>query len=106
MYADTVTNSMERCITETLRRREIQKAYNREHNITPATVKKEIRGILEISTKAETEKEIKHAKKQYTAAERAKLIEKLTAQMKDAAKILEFEHAAYLRDRINELRGK
>jgi excinuclease ABC subunit B len=105
MYADTVTGSMERCIAETDRRRKIQIAYNEKHGITPRTIQKDIRGILEISSKAATDKEIKHAKKQYTAAERARLIEKLTAEMKDAAKILEFEHAAYLRDRINELRG-
>ncbi|MDR0992418.1 MAG: excinuclease ABC subunit UvrB [Ruminococcus sp.] len=105
MYADTVTGSMERCIAETDRRRKIQIAYNEKHGIKPRTIQKDIRGILEISSKTATDKEIKHAKKQYTAAERARLIEKLTAEMKDAAKILEFEHAAYLRDRINELRG-
>jgi excinuclease ABC subunit B len=105
MYADTVTGSMERCIAETDRRRKIQIAYNQKHGITPRTIQKDIRAVLEISSKSATDKEIKHAKKQYTAAERARLIEKLTAEMKDAAKILEFEHAAYLRDRINELRS-
>jgi excinuclease ABC subunit B len=93
------------CITETERRRNIQKAYNEKHSITPQTIIKDIRGVLEISTRAETDSEVKAAKKQYTAIEKARLIESLTEQMKDAAKILEFEHAAFLRDKINELKG-
>ncbi|MDR0903582.1 MAG: excinuclease ABC subunit UvrB [Ruminococcus sp.] len=105
MYADTVTKSMYACITETERRRNIQKAYNEKHGITPQTIIKDIRDVLEISTRAETDSEVKAAKKQYTAIEKARLIESLTEQMKDAAKILEFEHAAFLRDKINELKG-
>jgi excinuclease ABC subunit B len=105
MYADTVTKSMYACITETERRRTIQQRYNKEHNITPETIKKDIRDVLEISTRSEADSEVKAAKKQYTPLERQKLIEKLTAEMKDAAKILEFEHAAFLRDKINELKG-
>jgi excinuclease ABC subunit B len=105
MYADTVTKSMYACITETDRRRSIQKAYNESHGITPTTVKKDVRDVLEISTRVEADSEVKAAKTQYTPLERQRLIEKLTAEMKDAAKILEFEHAAFLRDKINELRG-
>ena len=98
MYADSVTPSMEKALTETYRRREKQMKYNEEHNITPTTINKGVREILEIST--HKEKNLKHLKPQ----EKEKLIKELTAEMKAAAKLLEFEHAAYLRDRINELR--
>ena len=101
MYADTVTPSMERAIRETLRRREKQAAYNRAHGIVPQTIHKDVRDIIEISSKAETEKK---STKKLSRREREELIEKLTKEMRAAAKILEFEHAAYLRDRIEKLR--
>ncbi|MEG2192703.1 MAG: helicase-related protein, partial [Oscillospiraceae bacterium] len=100
MYADVVTNSMERAIGETYRRREIQMKYNEEHGITPQTIKKDIRGIIEISSKDDTpQKQAKRMSKR----ERELLIERLSKEMKEAAKILEFEHAAFLRDRIDRL---
>ena len=102
MYADVVTRSMERAITETYRRREIQIKYNREHGIVPQTIKKDIRGIIEISSKEDSPK--KQAKRM-SKAEKEQLIERLTKEMKQAAKILDFEHAAYLRDRIEKLRN-
>ena len=105
MYADTVTESMEHAISETFRRREIQKKYNEEHGITPQTIQKEVREILEISAKDETESRTKNTKRM-THKEREALIAKLTAEMKNAAKILEFEHAAYLRDKINQLKAE
>ncbi|MBQ5313698.1 MAG: excinuclease ABC subunit UvrB, partial [Oscillospiraceae bacterium] len=103
MYADTVTNSMERAITETYRRREIQLKYNEEHGIVPQTIKKDIRGIIEISSKDDeaNKKRISRMSK----AEKENLIEKLTKEMKEAAKILDFEHAAFVRDRIEKLRN-
>ena len=102
MYADSVTSSMERAILETERRREKQMQYNKEHGITPKTIVKGVRDIIELTPKDKTgEKAYKNMKK----ADREKLIAKLTAEMKQAAKMLEFEHAAYLRDRINKLRG-
>ena len=100
MYADQVTPSMEYAITETERRRAIQERYNAEHGITPKTIKKDVAEILEISTHKE---EGKKKKKHYTPAERAELIERYKKEMKAAAKLLEFEHAAYLRDKIKEL---
>lgn len=103
MYADCVTNSMERAIEETERRRSIQMAYNKEHGIVPKTIKKEIRKVLEISSKETVEKK---TGKKLTKAQKAELIANLTEQMKEAAKMLEFEHAAYLRDKIKELEGK
>lgn len=99
MYGDVVTNSMERAIKETMRRREKQEKYNKEHGIVPKTIKKDVRGILEISS---SKNEKSH--KRMSRAEKEQMIKQLTAEMKAAAKILEFEHAAYLRDRINKLR--
>ena len=102
MYADEVTPSMERAITETERRRAIQSRYNEEHGITPKTIIKDVRDIIEIGTKAESDK----PDSKLSRAEKEALIKRLTEEMKQAAKILEFEHAAYLRDRINKLREK
>ena len=101
MYADRVTNSMERAITETNRRRQKQLAYNEAHGIVPKTIIKDVRSVIEISSKDETEEK---SSKRMSRAERERLIVKLTAEMKSAAKILEFEHAAYLRDKIEKLR--
>lgn len=101
MYADSVTGSMERAITETERRREIQKKYNLEHGIAPKTIVKGVRDVIEISS----DKDIKKpSQKQYTKRERAELIEKMTKQMREAARQLNFEQAAYLRDKIAQLR--
>lgn len=101
MYADSVTGSMERAITETNRRRELQLAYNAEHGIVPRTIIKDIRDVIEISTKEEVDG--KTSAKKLNKKEKESLITKLTAEMKEAAKLLEFEHAAYLRDKIKEL---
>lgn len=103
MYADEVTPSMEYAITETERRRGIQEKYNESHGIVPQTIRKDVAEILEISTHKEDGKK---KKKKYTPAERRELIEKYTKEMKAAAKLLEFEHAAYLRDKIKELEGQ
>ena len=100
MYADSVTGSMERAITETERRREIQQHYNEEHGIVPKTIIKGIRDVIEISSK----KDIPKASKQYTKRERLEMIDKMTKQMREAARQLNFEQAAYLRDKIAELR--
>jgi len=109
MYADVMTGSMKAAIDETNRRREIQMAYNTEHGIIPQTIVKEIRDVIEIGKaadhgfgKGKTSSE--KGSKKMNAKEREKLIEELTRQMKTAAKNLEFEQAAYIRDRIAELR--
>ena len=102
MYADCVTDSMEKAITETERRRKKQMKYNEEHGIVPRTIIKKVSDIIEISTK--TEEKLRN-KTKMSRAEREKLIAQLTKEMKAAAKLLEFEHAAYLRDRIKELQG-
>ena len=101
MYADEVTPSMERAITETERRRAIQMEYNEQHGIVPKTIVKEIRGDIVISDEEENRK---LNTRRMSKAEREHLIERLTREMKEAAKILEFEHAAFLRDRIEKLR--
>ena len=100
MYADQVTDSMERAIAETQRRREIQQRYNEQHGIVPKTIIKDVREVLEISSKASKKGDGKLSK-----AQREELIKTLTAEMKNAARMLEFEHAAYLRDRINKLKN-
>lgn len=102
MYADEVTPSMERAITETERRRSIQTAYNEEHGIVPKTIIKEIRGSIEISDKEETNRMLT---RRMGKMERQAEIERLTREMKEAAKILEFEHAAFLRDQIERLKN-
>lgn len=103
MYADSVTNSMERAISETDRRRALQMNFNTEHGITPKTIIKDVREILEISSKDTTESRSRGGKK-LNAKEREALAAKLTIEMKNAAKLLEFEHAAYLRDKIKKLK--
>lgn len=104
MYADSVTGSMERAIIETERRRSLQIAFNEEHGIVPKTIIKEVRNVLEITSKNKVETKTKQ--KKMSPAEKQQLIERLTIEMKNAAKMLEFEHAAYLRDKINELKGE
>lgn len=103
MYADTVTPSMESAIRETARRREKQSKYNEENGIVPKTIKKKVAEILEISTH-KNDKTVSNRK--LTKGEKKKLIEELTKEMKAAAKLLEFEHAAYIRDKINKLKGE
>ena len=100
MYADTVTKSMERAIEETYRRREKQIKYNEENGVVPQTITKDVREILEISSRD------KSGKKRMSRDEKQKLIIRLTEEMKAAAKILEFEHAAYLRDKIEKLKSE
>ncbi len=97
MYADRITGSMERAIKETNRRRDIQSEYNKAHGITPKTIIKEIRAPLEISQKVGQKDE------KLSKDEKKRLIEKLTARMKQAAKELDFETAAALRDRIKRI---
>lgn len=105
MYADSVTPQMEYAIRETERRRSIQNSYNQENGIVPKTITKKVADILEISS--HNDKEVYDKKgKRLTKEEKQKLIESLTKEMKAAAKLLEFEHAAYLRDKINKLKGK
>jgi len=104
MYADTATSSMDRAIKETQRRRQIQEAYNREHGITPQGIRKAIRDITErVRVVAETRAPYVAARPA-TREDVARLIKELEAQMKTAARNLEFERAALLRDRIIELR--
>ena len=101
MYADEVTDSMQKAIQETYRRREIQQRYNTEHGITPQTIRKEIRDVLEISV---ADKKTGKGGKKMSRKETEAAIAKLTAEMREAARLLEFEHAAYLRDKIAKLK--
>ncbi len=103
MYADEVTGSMERAITETYRRREKQMKYNAEHGIVPETIKKDVREILEISSKDNIQERV--AKRRLSEREKNELIDKISKEMRAAAQLLEFEHAAYLRDQIEKIRN-
>ncbi len=103
MYADEVTPAMQAAIEETQRRRAIQEAYNKQHGIVPKTIKKDVRDVLEIS--GGKEKNLVDGK-QMSRLEKEQLIKRLSAEMKKAASLLEFEQAAYLRDRIAGLRGQ
>ena len=105
--ADTVTRSMRAAIDETERRRKIQSAYNEAHGITPQSVSKKVREVIEISRMAAEDSplgKLPGAKKKMTAKEKDKMIATLTTEMKDAAAHLDFETAAFLRDRIRALR--
>jgi excinuclease ABC subunit B len=103
MYADAVTPSMEAAIRETERRRGLQMAFNRAHGIVPKTIVKPVAEILEISTHKEDGKK---KRRKLSPGDKKCEIEQLTREMKDAAKLLEFEHAAYLRDKIKKLKGE
>ena len=111
MYADTVTRSMKAAMDETNRRREIQDRYNKENGIIPKTIIKGIRDLIDLGTKPENESKVKAKtgrktdRKPMSEKEKTALIERLTAEMKTAAKNLEFEQAAFLRDKIRELKG-
>ena len=108
MYADKMTGSMDRAIKETNRRREIQMKYNEEHGIVPKTIIKDIRDVIEATKVAEESSEYKISKESssLTEKEKKKLIKQYTEEMKDAAKNLQFERAAELRDMINDLKEK
>lgn len=100
MYADRITGSMKAAIDETNRRREIQQSYNEKHGITPESVKKAVADVIEIGKKA-----TKTTDRKLTKLQKEKMIEQLTMEMREAAKTLEFEKAAYIRDRIKELKN-
>ena len=107
MYADTITPSMRRAIDETERRRQKQDAYNKEHGIVPKTVIKSVRDLLEISAPADEPSQTRQGRvKAMSKQEKAAEIARLEKAMKEAAKMLEFELAATLRDQIIELRGQ
>ena len=108
MYADTVTGSMQRAIDETNRRRDIQKRYNEENGIVPKTIVKGIRDVIEIehTTDNNESKTSKQAIKKLSKSEKLKLIEELTKQMREASRKLEFEQAAFIRDRIAEIKAE
>ena len=110
LYGDRVTDSMQIAIDETARRRAIQEEYNEKHNITPQTIKKSIRDVIRATTAAEEVAEYKHealsGKKKYTKQEKQKVIDSLEIEMKEAAKALDFERAAELRDVILELKAE
>ncbi len=103
MYADQVTPSMERAITETIRRRELQKAYNTANGIIPKTIQKEVRDVLDIGALPATKEQ---RKIKLSLSEKQAMIHDLEKQMKEAAQMLEFEYAAMLRDKIASLKGE
>ncbi|RLQ96709.1 excinuclease ABC subunit UvrB [Falsibacillus albus] len=106
MYADKITDSMEKAMDETKRRREKQEAYNEEHGITPKTIIKEVRDVIRATHAAEEEEEYKPTAAKMTKKEKESLIEKMELEMKEAAKALDFERAAQLRDSILELKAE
>jgi excinuclease ABC subunit B len=108
MYADRMTNSMQIAISETTRRREIQEEYNRKHGITPMTIQKDIRDAIRATHAAEETEEYKPSAVlgKLTKKERAELIINMEKEMKEAAKALNFERAAELRDLILELKAE
>ena len=106
LYADVMTKSIKDAVDETNRRREIQKAYNEMHGITPKSIEKKIMDIIQIGTDDSSKgkgRKRNQDKKDVSAVPNEVMIEKLTLEMKKAAKDLRFEEAAYLRDKIKEL---
>jgi excinuclease ABC subunit B len=101
LYGDTLTESMAKAMSETNRRRALQEAYNREHGITPETVRNAIRSVLEVTRKVE-----ETAPETLTEEERDALMRRIEEEMIGAAKELEFERAAALRDQLLQLRGE
>lgn len=109
MYADKMTDSMEKAISETKRRREIQEEYNEKHGITPTTIQKEIRDAIKATREVEETEEMDGGRtnvSKLSKPERQKLIASLEGEMKEAAKALDFERAAQLRDTILELKAE
>ena len=106
MYADKITPSMRAAIDETERRREKQDAFNKAHGIVPKTVVKSVRNLIELSGEVEETKKFDFGQKQMTKQQRLEAIAKLEKEMKEASKMLEFEYAAILRDKIIKLRGE
>ena len=105
MYADSVTGSMRRAIGETNRRRKVQEEYNKANGITPRSVEKKVGDLIVVALPGgKDEKQKKQPEKKLTKRDREAMIEKLTVEMKDAARRLDFELAAYLRDKIRALR--
>ena len=105
MYADRITGSMDRAIKETNRRREIQNQYNEEHGIVPKTIMKEVREVIEATKVAEESSDYNTGEKvELSAKDKKKLIKQYTDEMMDAAKNLQFERAAELRDMIEKLK--
>ena len=105
MYADKITPSMDYAIRETERRRRIQSEYNAKHGITPKTIVKDVRDIIEISDNKKKNIDSEKQFRRLSKDERSRIIRDLTKEMKEAAKILEFEHAAFLRDKIEKLKS-
>ena len=101
MYADKITDSMKRAIEETNRRRAIQDKYNREHGITPKTIIKEVRDVIDMSSKEDISKA---QNKKLSPKQKEELREKLTKEMRKAASELDFERAAFLRDSIAKIK--
>jgi len=106
LYADSITRSMRRAMDETERRRAKQQAYNEAHGIVPKTIIKSVRDLIDISSEAEDIRSLDDTGKKMTRREREMEIERLEKEMKKAAKMLEFEYAALLRDRLVKLRGE
>ncbi len=106
MYADQVTDSMQRAVEVTLHRRRLQVEYNEKHGIIPQTIKKGIRAVIEATKAAEEGAKYTTDKKGLSRDEQARLIKRLEKEMRESAKALEFEQAAYLRDIIIQLKSK
>ena len=106
MYADRITKSMGIAIEETKRRRSIQEAYNEEHGITPKTIQKGVRDVIRATTAAEETETYEATPAKKMTKKREKTIAKMEAEMKEAAKALDFERAAELRDLLLELKAE